>query len=502
MTKEQAVVLVGLVILLTVLKAIFRRGKRPLDDLDRPLFRLGANDVMSVRDLLNGGLLVTGITGSGKSSSSGRQLGIALARDPNTYGLILSAKPVDDLAMWKRIFANAGQSDRLLVFDADQSPLRFNFLAEAARGGSTRDIVQCILTISETLRFGSHAKGGDNDAFWRTQTERVLHHAVEVLQVARGAVTASELQQFISTAAVQKASLHDPGWRTSFHSQCLERAHATPKSTQGQHDYLQAVDFWCSEFPQWEDRLRTSVLAQVFGVLFIFNSGLVHERVSTTTNFTFDDLRRERRWLLVDTSPSALGPNGTFIGAGFKFLMQRYVLRQAAGVGDPIHVIWCDEAQQWANEFDGAYIAQCRSHRGCLVFLTQSIHGFHPLDSGNNKAKSLTLLGNFATRIFHALGDVETAHWASESLGQRLETHIGGSSQPSASILDEMMGRGQFTSNFSSQYEPVLQPAALMTGLTRMGGPAHDYLCDALVIRPGRPFSSGENYLHVVFSQR
>ncbi len=40
-----------------------------------------------------------------------------------------------------------------------------------------------------------------------------------------------------------------------------------------------------------------------------------------------------------------------------------------------------------------------------------------------------------------------------------------------------------------------------MNGL-RTGGKHNGYVCDAVVIRSGEPFLSGQNYLQVAFSQR
>lgn len=493
----------GMMLLIAVIIVANRRrtGGRS-SDLDRAVFRWTKRDVFSVRDLLNGGLLILGITGGGKSSSSGKQIARALVRDRNSFGLIMAAKP-EDLPMWKNIFAEKGQSRRLLVFDADKSPLRFDFLGEAGRyGGDSREITKCITTIGESLQNGDRGKGGENAAFFLAQQERLIHHAVEILKVGRGTVNASDLHQFISTAAQSGQQLADPTWRQCFHSKCIEAAFLAKKSKQGAHDLQQAVDYYCQEFPAMADRTRSSILSGVFGTLFVFNSGMVHERVSTTSNFSFEQMRRKRQWLLVNTSPAVYGDSGAFIGAGFKYLMQRFVLRTEARPSDPINVIWCDEAQNWTNQFDAEYIAQCRSHRGCMVFLTQSLQSFHTsMNSESANRQTLSLLGNFGNRIFHGLGDTETAEWASKTLGHRLETHIGGSTQPAESIFDQLMGYTQSTSSFSTQYEPVLQPGVFMNGL-RSGGPANRYLCDAIVVRPGMPFSNGENWLQVTFSQR
>jgi len=470
--------------------------------IDRALWWWTHNDPVRVRDLLNGGILILGMTGSGKSSSSGKQIARALVRDRQSFGLILAAKP-EDLPMWTDIFRKTGQSKRLLVFDGAKSRLRMNFLEEAARyGGDTREITKCITTIGETLASGDRGRGGENAAFFLAQQERLIHFASEVLRAGVGKVTSSELHRFITSAALTREELSSERWRGDFHNKCIQAAHKQTQSARGRHDLMQAIDYFLGEYPSMADRTRSSILAGVMGTLFVFNSGLVHDLVSTKTNFTFDQMRRRRQWLLVNLAPSEYGDSGRFIGAGFKYLFQRYILRLAAKPSDPFHVCWCDEAQNWTNKFDAEYLAQCRSHRGCMVFLTQSVHSFHTaMQSEDAKQQTLSLLGNFNHRIFHALGDVETAQWASELLGRRLETHFGGSTQPAESVFDQLFGVNRSTASCNTQYEPVLQPSVFMNGL-RNGGPRNGHLCDAVILRPGMRFSNGENYLITTFSQR
>ncbi|MBY0589145.1 TraM recognition domain-containing protein [bacterium] len=483
-----------------VLLCCFAKGQP--GNLDRILFRWTRRDPFRVRDLLNGGILILGITGSGKSSSSGKHIARAVVRDQNSYGLILAAKP-DDLAMWQGIFRAAGQSKRLLVFDGDRSPLRFNFLAEASKhGNDSREITKCILMIGESLTRGDRGRGGDNAAFFLAQQERMIHHAVEIIKSATSTVTSSDLQKFIGTAANTDAEVADDTWRNNFHFQCVKVIHARAKNDPLPRDLEQECEYWLTEYPRMASRMRTSIVAGVMATLFVFNNGLVHERVSTNSNFSFDQMRQKRQWLFVNLSPSEYGDSGTFIGAGFKYLMQRHVLRSLAGKGDPFHVCWCDEAQNWTNQFDAEYLAQCRSRQGCMVFLTQSVHSFHTsMRSDDSKHQTLSLLGNFGHRVFHALGDVESAQWASESLGKRIETHFGGSTQPAESIFDDFFGVDRTTSSFNTQYEPVLQPSEFMNRL-RTGGPRNRFQCDAVVIRPGMPFSNGENFLFTTFDQR
>ena len=63
-----------------------------------------------------------------------------------------------------------------------------------------------------------------------------------------------------------------------------------------------------------------------------------------------------------------------------------------------------------------------------------------------------------------------------------------------------MVGRSRFTSTFSTTVEPVVEPREFMSGLRTGGYP--DCVADAYVIRNGVPFSTGENFLRVAFSQK
>jgi hypothetical protein len=101
----------------------------------------------------------------------------------------------------------------------------------------------------------------------------------------------------------------------------------------------------------------------------------------------------------------------------------------------------------------------------------------------------------------HALGDLETAHWASGLVGRSLQVFTGGSMTPSESQFDELMGRSRYTGNYSQSFELTLQANAFLHGL-KTGGATNGLMCDAYVIRSGEPFASGENWLRASFSQR
>lgn len=482
--------------------AVLRQGaklhRKVRDALDAVLLRWNDTDSFTVRDLLSGGVAIFGRTGSGKTSSSGKALGRAVVQYGHSGGLILAAKP-EDKEMWQRIFADAGRSDDLLVFSPD-NPLRFNFLDyELRAGGHTRNITKCITTIGETLR-ASDTSAGENADFWQREQERMIFNAVEIVKQATGKVSAPDLQRFITTAAMSPGQIATAEWQAQFHNQCLKAAWEKDKTATEEHDFEQAKEFWLGEFPNMADKTRSSITTGVNGILHVFNTGVVRELVSTTTNVTPDDTFAGK-WVLIDMSPAEWGDIGNFVCAGWKYLTQRAVLRRHATASDPVNVIWCDEAQLFTNSHDAHYLAQCRSHKGCMVYLTQSLHSFYSAMHGERgKHQADALLTNFHHKVFHALGDAQTAEWASGLIGKELRTFVGGSMAPSQGLYDELMGKSSYSGSFNQHFEKVLQDNVFMNGL-RTGGHANGLVADCIVVRSGEPFSSGQNWIQVAFSQ-
>jgi hypothetical protein len=165
-------------------------------------------------------------------------------------------------------------------------------------------------------------------------------------------------------------------------------------------------------------------------------------------------------------------------------------------------VIWCDEAHQFVNSHDSHYLAQSRSHLGCMVFLSQSLPGYYSALKGQaGKHQTEALLANLYTKVLHSVGDYSTAEWASNLIGRERTTFIGGSMAPAESVYDELFGNSRFTGSFSEQMSAILEPNEFMNNL-RSGGAESRFVADAMVVRSGQPFSTGQNWLRVAFSQR
>jgi len=474
---------------------LFRKKKKPPDPLDKLLMKWSSNDYFTKRELLRS-MCVQGASGSGKTNFVGYQIAKALAPDEDVSLLILASKPVEDLQFWNGMAKEAQQQRDLLVFGPEHG-LRFNVLDyELKCGADSRELASFLMTAGETLHRG---EGGarPSDRFFEQQSARMLEMTIEAVRLATGRLSPMDLQQFITHAAQTPEQLASPAWQAGFHNRILEGAYNAKKSRIEAADFEQVMAYWLGEIVSLNDRTRSSITTQVQGILHVLSSGIVRELMATETNISPEVLDRGA-WLLIDMAISRYGASGAMVNGLWHLAVQRHILRNFAADRRKVIVIWIDEFQNHLNSFDAQFLAECRSHGGCMVVLTQSLHSYYAALKGSQAAEheANALLSNFAHRIFCSLGDAASATWASGLLGARLETMIGGSMAPDESMFDALMGRSKFTGSFSQQYTPILQPNVFMHNL-RTGS---EGVADAIVIRPER-FSNGENFLQVAFGR-
>lgn len=342
--------------------------KKP-DPLDQKLFNWPSGDAFTKRHLMQS-VAIMGQIGSGKSSGSGLRLARTILKMPSG-GLILASKP-EDREWWKQRFQEAGRSKDLIVF-AEDTPARCNFIDyEMKSGGDARSLTQFLTVTGEVLDSGS---GRSNEQFWKKSEERILYNCISALMQGNAGVDAPKIQKFITTAAYKPETLADDKWQAQFHNQVLKAAYERKKTRMEQADYDLFYNFWLTEFPQMDDKPRSSILAGVNNTLHVYNSGIVREKISTETTTTPDDLKKGKYWLL-DYPVHQYDASGKFLMTAAKFMSQKMILRRKADPGDIPIIIYSDECQNVINSFDAVFLAESRSHLGAMIYLTQSIHSF------------------------------------------------------------------------------------------------------------------------------
>lgn len=479
----------------------FDRGS---GDLDHVLASWSPSDPWTVRHACANTLIV-GKTGSGKSSGAGDHLLRAVVRHRNSGGAIFAAKP-EDKAYVQRVFREERTLDDLFILEPG-GDARFNVLDyERQRGADVPDLTQAVMTFQETLtrtQQGGGGGGSDDAGYWTAQQRMMLHNAIQVLLLATGHIDPWAIQCFVSGAAISLAELSDPQWQEAYHWQTLQQAKARARGGRERHDFELAEQYWTFTLPRMNDRTRTSIEAGVYVTLHAMNTGIARELLATTTNLSPELLER-RKWILVNAPIAPGDVTSAVINSAIKYAVQRHILKRRAGPGDPLLCLFSDEFQKLANSYDAMFLAECRSHKGCLIALTQSIHAMYAnLHGKGGEHQTDALLTNFGHVVVHTLGDAKSAKQWSELLGNRREVFIGTSMQPRGEeLFDILMGRMQVSVSASERYEPCLQPAVFLRGL-RQGGSENGNVVDGVVIRSGAPFSeSGENYLITSFRQR
>ena len=247
-------------------------------------------------------------------------------------------------------------------------------------------------------------------------------------------------------------------------------------------------------------KTRSGILAGVMNTLFTFNTGYVRELLSTTTNIS-PKVMDDGYFVLVNTPIARKGEEGALILAIWKYLSQWHTLRRNPDRDNPPLVGFVDEMQNTVSSMDTQFLAECRKYRGCLIGLSQGISSFFANMKGDSgKASVNALMTNFSHKVMLALGDPESASWASSLIGNEWKITTGGGEDSQKDGFDAALGLGGYRSSFNESLHPVLEPAAFMHGL-RTGGKSNGYVCDSIVIRSGEAFGDGRNWQRVAWSQ-
>ena len=236
--------------------------KRPDDPLDMVLVQFSEDpqDVWDVRSACQG-TQITGNTGAGKSSASGRMIAHSFLR-AGAGGLVLTCKP-DERAIWERYCAETSRSDDLIVF-SPASPWRFNFLQyEFCRAGPgsriTENVVRLFATLAEVTERKAQSGGQD---YWSRAMNQLVRNAIDLATIARGTPSLDLISQIIASAPANPDEIRSIDWqKSSLCHACILEGEASQKSELQSADWPQVVRFWMSEFPNLSSRTRSCIVS-------------------------------------------------------------------------------------------------------------------------------------------------------------------------------------------------------------------------------------------------
>lgn len=466
-------------------------ASQALDELDQPLLYFG-EEALTLRACCEG-VLVTGSTGSGKTSASGAAIAKAYLR--NGFGGIVTCCKPGDADTWRRYARETGR-ERDLIFFGPRHPHRFNYLNFAARLTPadirpTENLTQLLGTVIEVANRGE--SNNSQDPYWARAAQQLIRNAVDLVLLARGnaGLTLQEIYQTIITAPTDGEQLRSREWqRSSRCMQLLDQAHRNRQGPAAAHDLNITSNYWLKEFPNLSPRTRGCVISMVTTGIDPLLRGAVHELTNTTTTVT-PAATHQGKIIVLDLPAKTYHAAGVLVQLIWKQLWQQATEGRTIQANSLPSFCFCDEAQTFVSRNDSTFLMTARSSRACVVYLTQTLPNFR---SALGKSETEALIGNLVTRIHHQNVCTETNVWASESIskGWRLRSSSG------TSHSDDSDGRERLsrTASLSDSHEYKVPPEAFLH--LRRGGPENKNCVDAII---SRPWPSGRSFLRVTFKQ-
>lgn len=492
------------------------------------------------------GVQIFGGIGSGKSSGSGKT--IAYAYLESGYGGIILTGKVDETYAWLEYAKKVDRLKDIIIFSQNPSvyaenpeyaaglshlkgkkfkfnPLDYELNRGGEGAGETDNIVSLFMSIVKMGdRVSGSGGGAGNDPFWPMAMQRCIKSAIDLLKLAKAsmerynaepalldevALTVPNIARIIRETPLgaghymefmklidcrsdaDRAKLSN--WvNENFVIHCLVWASSVDENDFNSYSaYDVARSFFLADFAVLAERTRSSITEYFYAFASPFRSGLLAEMFSGQTSpEVMPEETFKGKIIILDFPVKKFLQVGVYAQTIYKKLWQQAVERREIKTNDgslPIF-LWVDEAQYFLNEEDMMFQTTARASKACTVFISQNISNYYATIGGASpQDKVNSLLGNLATKIFHANNDYVTNEWAANTIGRTFQTM---SSIGVGEAMDVNLNKA-----LNYQVEP--QKFTLLPN----GGETNEFQVGAIVTVASKEWSNGLNYLETVFYQ-
>ena len=472
--------------------------------LDKSLLEIDG-DHWTIRDAVRG-VQIFGSIGSGKTSGSGKTLAYKYLK-AGFGGIVLCAKP-NEAEDWKKYAEDCGRGNDVIRFK-EGSKYQFNPLQyETTRSGRgaalTFNLTELFMTIFKMGQRFSGTTSHESETFWENALKRCINRVIDLLKLAGEEVSIYNMVEVLSTAPLDKYIITTLSKKKLYEIEemkeenlcikCLYNADENVSTPQEERDYDLVFNYFMRDFAGLDEKVQSTIKEMFLGFAEPFLSGILNDHFAKDVTLK-PEVTFEGKIILLDFPVKEYLVSGVYAQCLFKYLWQQAVERREVKENTSPVFLWIDESQYFVNEYDTIFQTTARSSRACTVLLTQNISNYYAQMGGNSSTHKVnSLLGNLATKIFHANSDSATNEYASRIIGKEIiNMKSVGTSK------DQFEVAGKESESYASQYQPQIQPKEFTT--LRSGGIANNLEVDSIMFLTGRKWLNDKNYIELIFKQ-
>jgi len=448
-------------------------------------------DFLRLQDDFMTNILITGATGSGKTTSSYAAMNLGLLntrgiKPQDRCGFVVCSYKSSDIGMWEEwCYRQKRESDVIKISAGDKDV--FNLL-EFYRNAPPANVTSALMNLSSlTLDSGGGRQKGE--IFWEVKQRESLDRYIRLNRISSDTLSIANLYRLHVSMPNSSDQLDSEEFcEQSYYWKMLQRA---VENVGERHPEFIKVEDHLREKIHLAERTRSSIDAMVSSAIEPFvSSTILNDLFCGESRLDVNDIF-SGKILLLDLSVQKWEHLGRLSQVLFSYVLRK-AIEQRDLMKHPNPVIFAtDECQVFIDKFTHAFSSTCRSSRAANIYCTQNISNLYAALGGGKEAETkvnaLTALCN--TKVMHSQNDPVSQEINSKVIGK---DYIDLNSVNVSRGYDSSAGSSQ-----SLQY--LFQPREF--SMLRTGGETHNYISDAIIAGTGRRFSNDMNAMKASFKQ-